>query len=161
MITTPDGVNIYTDSDVQEKVAEAKTIATDLANKYTSNRISNVVETTFKSEVREGNMEEDYAVGLYNNLASQLDWSTIDNLSVKYTAVVNFLGDELFTINDIEADDEESAKQSVWDDFNISNVRISFDVESQGEACYFKGDIYGDLDDFITDNLEVEVSEQD
>lgn len=161
MITTPDGVNIYTDSDVQEKVAEAKTIATDLANKYTSNRIANVVETTFKSEVREGNMEEDYAVGLYNNLASQLDWSTIDNLSVKYTATVNFLGDELFTINDIEADDEESAKQSVWDDFNISNVRISFDVESQGEAGYFKGDIYGDLDDFITDNLEVEVQEQD
>ncbi len=55
----------------------------------------------------------------------------------------------------------QSAKQSVWDDFNISNVRISFDVESQGEAGYFKGDIYGDLDDFITDNLEVEVSEQD
>ena len=160
MITTPDGVNIYTDSDVQEKVAEAKTIATDLANKYTSNRISNVVETTFKSEVREGNMEEDYAVGLYNNLASQLDWSTIDNLSVKYTATVYAFDDELFTINDIEADDEQSAEQSIWDDLNISNVRLSFDVEANGEGGYFKGDVY-DLDDFINDNIKIEVTEQD
>ena len=160
MITTPDGVNIYTDQDVQEKVAEAKTTATDSANRYTNLRIAGVVETTFKSEVREGNMEEDYAVGLYNNLASQLDWSTIDNLSVKYTAVVNFLGDELFTINDIEADDEQSAEQSIWDDLNISNVRLSFDIEASGEGGYFRGDVY-DLDDFINDNIKIEVTEQD
>jgi hypothetical protein len=160
MITTPDGVNIYTDQDVQEKVAEAKTIATDSANKYTNLRIAGVVETTFKSEVREGNMEEDYAVGLYNNLASQLDWSTIDNLSVKYTATVYAFDDELFTINDIEADDEQSAEQSIWDDLNISNVRLSFDVEANGEGGYFKGDVY-DLDDFINDNIKIEVTEQD
>jgi hypothetical protein len=160
MITTPDGVNIYTDQDVQEKVAEAKTTATDSANRYTNLRIAGVVETTFKSEVREGNMEEDYAVGLYNNLASQLDWSTIDNLSVKYTATVYAFDDELFTVNDIEADDEQSAEQSIWDDLNISNVRLSFDVEANGEGGYFKGDVY-DLDDFINDNIKIEVTEQD
>jgi len=160
MITTPDGVNIYTDQDVQEKVAEAKTTATDSANRYTNLRIAGVVETTFKSEVREGNMEEDYAVGLYNNLASQLDWSTIDNLSVKYTATVYAFDDELFTINDIEADDEQSAEQSIWDDLNISNVRLSFDIEASGEGGYFRGDVY-DLDDFINDNIKIEVTEQD
>jgi len=165
MITTPEGINLYGDTDIQpmlesareEARLEASTTTTRNLNADISNKVMNVILEEVKNDV----FSKDYGTELYNKIANACGWDEITSISPTYSASVEFAGQTILEISDIEADDEDDAQQKVWDSLQIDDINISFSVTALDQYGDYDGGIgyRMSLDDEITENIEVNISE--
>jgi len=137
MITTPDGVVIYTQEDVDALRSEL----THTANqKYEDGKgvmhriLRGEALDWFKGEVREGTMSKDDAVGIFNGLAGALGWAQVDSISTLFTVTVDYEGETIAEFSDIEADDEDSAVEEVESNFEVEDVEVSFTISYNGDT---------------------------
>lgn len=153
-------VTYYEEADVNARIAEARTTVEEWA--YNTLRASNRVDTlaVFKQEVLDGTMTDESAVELFNKVAIACGWETaeVSDMQTRFRAEVSLLGEVVLELDDIEADDEEDAKQKVLDDISFDNIEVRGDLTVLGDSGSFRAGTW-DLDDFLSDNLEVEIYE--
>ena len=137
MITTPDGVVIYTEQDIQELRAELTHVANQ---KYEDGKgvmhriLRGEALDWFKAEVRSGSMAKDDAVGIFNGLAGALGWTEVETIATLFTVTVDYNGETIAEFSDIEADDEDSAVEEVEGNLKVEDVEISFQVAYNGNS---------------------------
>lgn len=152
---TTTGVIVFTQDDLNNAVANART----MVKSSIVDTIGGDIKTIFRGEVREGNMERDYATALYNTIAEKIGAATVTSIGGLYTVEVSYEGDVVMTIEDIEADNEDEATDKVSEDLEVDEVQISFVISHNGdyetvEAPY--GSSYR-----IQEQLELSATEQD
>ena len=129
MFLTPDGVTLYTEADMAEARETQRTqfnVGAEFGVRSTTNDLQDKAINWFRNEVREGNMTQDDALGIYNGLAEALGWTTVDSLTILFTVVVSYNGNTIAEIEDIEAEDADSAEDEVRNDLEVSDVEVSF-----------------------------------
>jgi hypothetical protein len=165
MITTPEGINLYGETDVQPMidtaVAEARLDQINKTQVSVNNTISSKVMNVILEEVKNDVFSKDYGTELYNKIANACNWDEITNILPTYSASVEFNGQSILEISDIEADDEDDAQQKVWDSLSIDDINISFSVTALDQYGDYDGSLSYrmSLDDEITENIEVNISE--
>ena len=138
MFTTPDGVALYTQEDIDAlntKVNEQFKAGSDYAFRSINNSLQDKAIKWFRSEVREGTMAKDDALGIYNGLATALGWDTVESVGALYTVVVSYNGNTIAEIEDIEADDSDSAESEVRYNLEVTDVEVTFEV-TYGDHTY-------------------------
>ena len=138
MFTTPDGVALYTQEDIDAlntKVNEQFKAGTDYATRSITNSLQDKAIKHFRSEVREGNINKDVALSIYNGLAEALGWDTVESIGALYTVVVSYNGNTIAEIEDIEADDSDSAESEVRYNLEVTDVEVTFQV-TYGDHTY-------------------------
>lgn len=138
MFTTPDGVAVYTQEDIDAlntRINEQFKAGTDYATRSISNSLQDKAINWFRSEVRDGSMAQDDALGIYNGLAEALGWKTVDSITVLFTVTVSYNGTTIAEIEDVEANDSDSAEDEVRNELNVEDVEVSFTV-SYGDKSY-------------------------
>jgi hypothetical protein len=135
MITTPDGVVIYTEQDMQELRAELTHVANQKYEDGKGNMhriLRGEALDWFKGEVRSGTMSKDDAVGIFNGLAGALGWTEVESIATLFTVTVDYNGETIAEFSDIEADDEDSAVEEVEGNLEVEDVEISFQIAYNG-----------------------------
>lgn len=138
MITTPDGVNLYTEADMNEARNTANTqfnVGAEFGVRSTTNNLQDKAIKHFRSEVRNGSIDKDVALDIYNGLAEALGWDTVDSITSLFTVVVSYNGNTIAEIEDIEADDTDSAEWEVRNNLEVSDVEVTFEV-TYGDHTY-------------------------
>lgn len=142
MFTTPDGVALYTQEDVDTLKSEAQTTANTQFNvgaeygvRSTTNSLQSKAINHFRSEVRNGSIDKDVALDIYNGLAEALGWNTVDSITPLFTVVVSYNGNTIAEIEDIEADDTDSAEAEVRYNLEVTDVEVTFEV-TYGDHTY-------------------------
>lgn len=157
---TLNDITYYEESDIANRIDEARTTTEEWA--YNTLRASNRVDTlaVFKQEVLDGSMTDESAVELFNKVAIACGWDTaeVSDLQTRFRAEVSLLGETVLELDDIEADDEDDAKQKVLDDISFDNIEVRGDLTTLGDSGSFRVGTW-DLDDFLNDNLEIEIYE--
>jgi hypothetical protein len=157
---TLNDITYYEESDIADRIASERSTASEWA--VNSLRADNRHETLaiFKAEVSAGTMTDEDAVELFNKIAVACGWETAvaSDLITRFRAEVSLLGETVLELDDIEADDEDDAKQKVLDDISFDNIEVRGDLTTLGDSGSFRAGTW-DLDDFLMDNLEVEIYE--
>jgi hypothetical protein len=138
MFLTPDGVTLYTEEDMSEARETQRTqfnVGAEFGVRTTTNDLQDKAIKWFRNEVREGNMAQDDATGIYNGLAEALGWATVDSITAMFTVVVSYNGMTIAEIEDIEAEDADSAEDEVRGELNVDDVEVTFNV-SYGNNSY-------------------------
>lgn len=152
---TTSGVVVFTQDDLNNAVANAKAIVKD----GTVASVCSDVKDIFRSEVTEGNMERDYATTLYNTIAEKVGGSTVTSIGGLYTVEVSYDNDVVMVINDIEADNEDEACDSVREGISVDDVALSFTLSYNGE--YEQVETSYDRAWTIESELDLSATEQD
>jgi hypothetical protein len=129
MFTTPDGISLYTEEDMTEARETQRTqfiAGSEYGARATKNDLQDKAINWFRGEVREGNMTQEDALGIYNGLAEALGWKTLDSITTKYTVTVSYNGMDIAEFEDVEADDESSAEEEVRGEMNVDDVEVRF-----------------------------------
>ena len=131
------GVLFYTEADMNEE-REGKraqfTAGTEYGARATKNDLNTRAIEHFRNEVREGSMDKDDALNIYNALAEALGWTTLETLTAKFTVVVSYNGNTIAQFEGIEADDAESAEEEVSSNISIDDVEITLTVSYNGDS---------------------------
>ena len=138
MFTTPDGIALYTEEDMTEARETQRTqfiAGSEYGVRATTNDLRTKAINWFRSEVREGNMTQEDALGIYNGLAEALGWETVDSITTKFTVVVSYNGMDIGEFEDIEADDSDSAEDEVRSEMNVDDVDVSFTLSYGNQSC--------------------------
>lgn len=152
---TAQGVVVYTQDDLNNAVANAKTMGTQA----TIDSVCSDIKSIFRSEVVESNMERDYATGLYNTIASKVGGATVNSIGGLYTVEIFYDSNLIMTVEDIEADDEDEACDTVRDGISIDDVVLSFTISHNGD--YEQVETSYDRAYRIESELEISATEQD
>lgn len=152
-------VTYYEESDIATRIDEERTRAIEMARNSLRAENRADVLNIFKVEARTSMTEED-ALDLFNKIAIACGWETAEasDLVTRFRAEVSLLGETILELDDIEADDEEAAKQQVLDDISFSDIEVRGDLSVLNDSASFRVGTW-DLDDFLSDNLEVEIYE--
>ena len=138
MFLTPDGVTLYTEADMAEARETQRTqfnVGAEFGVRSTTNDLQDKAIKHFRSEVRNGSIDKDVALDIYNGLAEALGWDTVDSINALYTVVVSYNGNTIAEIEDIEADDTDSAEAEVRYNLEVSDVEVTFEV-TYGDHTY-------------------------
>jgi hypothetical protein len=92
-----------------------------------------------------GEVDDESMVSIYNTIAEAVGWDTIDAFTKNYTVTVMYQGNEVAMFQDVEAEDEDNACDTVLENMNIDSCTISLSIS------------YGNR----TEDAEVEVSSWD
>lgn len=164
MITTPDGIVLYGESDVTElKVVWEKQCVENVTARV-EGQIQDSLITVFKREIGHGNMSKDYAVELYNKIADENRWTHVERIVATYNVTVSLFGDSILFVENIEADDEDDACDKVTNDIEFSDIEVNFSVSALGEdACATVTDdsYYVDFAGILRDNIDVSAEENE
>lgn len=164
MITTPDGIVLYGESDVTElKVVWEKQCVENVTARV-EGQIQDSLITVFKREIGHGNMSKDYAVELYNKIADENRWTHVSQIAVTYNVTVTLFGDSILFVENVEADDEQDACDKVTEEIDFSDIEVNFTVSALGEdASATVGDdsYYVDFAGILRDNIEVSAEENE
>lgn len=158
MFTTPDGVALYTQEDIDSlnnRINEQFKAGTEYATRSINNSLQDKAVKHFRNEVREGNLSKDDALGIYNGLAEALGWNTVDSIGALFTVVVSYNGNTIAEIEDIEADDCDSAESEVRYNLEVTDVEVTFEV-TYGDHTYSEtvNNTYEFNDDFEYQAIE-------
>jgi hypothetical protein len=107
--------------------------------------------------VSNGELYKDKATDVYNAIADENGWDNIDSIQATFDVHVSYEGDHIFTATGVEADDEDSACETVLENLEISNVSISFDIEYDTDSECPSVSIWDDS--FIRDSLTATADE--
>jgi hypothetical protein len=160
VFNTPDGVTLYTQEDIDSlntRINEQFKAGVDYATRAVTNSLQDKAINWFRSEVRNGSMAQDDALGIYNGLAEALGWDTLDSLTIKYTVSVMFQGNTVAEFEDVEAEDSSSAEDEVRGNLEVEDVEINFVLSYNGNTARESANITWDFDE----EFEFEAVEQD
>jgi hypothetical protein len=144
MITTPDGVDLYTTEEMKGALEGASTAYFNgeteglrIGSLRTSNRLRDEAINFFKNEVSEGSMDKESAESVFNGLANFIGWDEVDSLSTLWTVEVLFSGEVIASFADVEADDANEAESEVEANLSVDRVttlfRVSYGSDEQSE----------------------------
>ena len=146
----------YTHEEVEAKIKEALTgayTAEDLsrhAQRAKDNLSLQLAESTLNAIrylVSESTLDRDTAVEVYNRIAHNNGWDTIDSINRKYNVTVYYKGSYIGEFTDVEADDEDSAQNDVLENMEVEaslSITLSYGNDSVSDEVDI--DPY-DLDD--------------
>lgn len=141
--------------EITKEQAEAYRLGADSA-------IQSVLKTLNDSlsvSVRAGEVENDYAVDLYNTVASSVSQPRITSFKATYTVTVSVFGSTILEISDVEADDEDEACEKVADNLTVESLDVNFALDSLGFMGYGSANDYDfDFSSIILDNIECEAT---
>lgn len=126
---------------------------------HSNDAYRNIIKEVFVSEVAEGNLDRDYAIGLFNAIAEKAGQPTVESIGGLYKVTVSVFGNTLFEV-EVEADDESEASDKVTEDIEWDNIELSFTARFGGQRG--DGTVDGwefDFEEVLRDNMEVEVEE--
>ena len=160
MTHTIDGATVYTYEEVQTKELQATT------REYyrTIRMMADITLGVLRDKVADESLTEEQALDIYNTLSSKVssdNWPTIETIVRTWIVRVSYNYDEILAVDDVKADSEEDAIAEVRDNLSIHNVRLSFDIEYDGEGrTSDSADVDYDDDD-VHSNLDFSAEEQD
>jgi hypothetical protein len=160
MFTTPDGVALYTEEDMNEAREVQRTqftTGTEYGIRATSNDLETKAIAWFRSEILEGTMTKDDALGIYNGLAEALGWTTLDSITSKFTVCVNYNGTTIAEFSDVEADDADSAEDEVRGNLSVDDVELNFSISYGNDSARESVNVTYEFDE----EFEFEATEQD
>jgi hypothetical protein len=158
MITTPDGVALYSEEDLQSARSTEYAAGYERGKGTMHKTIGKEVLAWFKAEVANDDMNVELALNTYNKLAEAIGWETVDSLTTKFTVCVNYNGTTIAQFEDIEADDAESAEEEVSCNIEVDEVEISITLSYNDQKHRDSVDMTYEFD---SDELEFEATEQD
>jgi hypothetical protein len=157
---TLNDITYYEESDIATRVGEERDRAVEWARN--SLRAENRVDTLaiFKSEVSDGSMTEEDAVELFNKIATACGWEHAEesDLRTRFRAEVTLFGSTVMEIVDIEADDEDDAKNKVLEDISFDEVILKVNMSSLGDQGDYR-DTTWELDDFLQEHVDCVIYE--
>jgi hypothetical protein len=157
---TLNDITYYEESDIATRVEEARQTGKEWG--WNTLRASNRADVLaiFKSEVSDGSMTEEDAVELFNKIAIACGWDTAEesDLRTRFRAEVTLFGSTVMEIVDIEADDEDDAKQKVLDDISFDEVILKVSISSLGDNGDYRDSTW-ELDDFLQEHVDVTIYE--
>jgi len=164
VITTPEGITLYGESDVTElKVVWEKQCVENVTARV-EGQIQDSLITVFKREIGHGNMSKDYAVELYNKIADENRWTHVSQIAVTYNVTVTLFGDSILFVENVEADSEDDACDKVTEEIDFSDIEVNFTVSALGEdasATVTDDSYYVDFSGILRDNIEVSAEENE
>jgi hypothetical protein len=150
---TTTGTLVYTAEELQRAIESVQADTRISQSRIIGVEIFNI----FKREVIEGNLDHDYALGLYNEIAQMCGFDEVDAIRRTYSATVSYQGEVVLELTSIEANDEDDAKDKIESDLTVEEATLSFTV-SYGMDSQSADVAYSDSD--ILAELEVEVEEE-
>lgn len=164
MITTPDGVKIYFNEDIEPALQTAREEQDTYTARKTNLANREATYGVMKEEARNGSMTKEDALELFNKIADACGWDTADKIGSTYSVEILIQGNTVLTLDEVEADDEHDAEQIVMDDLNFEDIELSFTATALGEANTdtigddsFRIDLAGTLQELV----EIRVTEND
>jgi hypothetical protein len=156
---TLNDITYYEESDIAIRIGEERDRASEGARNLLRAENRADVLDIFKVEAKTSMTEED-ALELFNKIAIACGWETAEasDLITRFRAEVSLLGEVVLELDDIEADDEDDAKQKVLDDISFNDIEVRGDLSVLNDSASFRVGTW-DLDDFLSENLEVEIYE--
>jgi hypothetical protein len=153
-------ITYYEESDIATRVGEERDRAVEWARN--SLRAENRVDTLaiFKAEVSAGSMTEEDAVELFNKIATACGWEHAEesDLRTRFRAEVTLFGSTVMEIVDIEADDEDDAKNKVLEDISFDEVILKVNMSSLGDQGDYRDSTW-ELDDFLQEHVDCTIYE--
>lgn len=136
MITTPDGVALYTEEDVQALFNQNAQNYED-GKGFMHKQLRKEAIEYFKSVVKDGLYpaiySKDEAENIFNGLADALGWERT-TLTTLFTVCVDFNGMTIAEFADVEADDEDGAIEEVRSNLSIDSVETHFDLSYNNDT---------------------------
>jgi hypothetical protein len=132
------GTLFYTEADMVEARETQRTqftAGTEYGARATKNDLNTKAIEYFRNEVREGSMDKDDALGIYNGLAEALGWTTLDSITTKFTVTVSYNGNIIAEFSGIEADDADSAEEEVSSNISVDDVELSISLSYNGDSA--------------------------
>lgn len=164
MFTTPDGVAVYTQEDVDALKSQASTTATEQFNagaqygvRCTNNELNTKALAYFR-ELAQGAIDKDELVETYNGLAAALGWDKVSSLGLMFTVEVTYNGSTIAYFEDVEADDASQAEDYVQSDLEIEDVEVAFTLSYNGQTCNETANVTYEFDAY---ELSFSATEQD
>ena len=164
MITTPDGVNLYTTEEYQTVSSEQFREGMTLGRNATQQSDREAVISVMKDQVAEGSMDNENAVELTNLILNAMGVEEVSSLYRTYSVVVYINNEAVLHLDSVEAEDESDAEQKVQDDLNFDDIELSYSISSNGEynTATMGDDSYRvDLAGILQDLVRIEVEEND
>ena len=157
---TLNDITYYEESDIATRVEEARNAGKEWG--WNTLRASNRADVLaiFKSEVSDGSMTEEDAVELFNKIATACGWEHAEesDLRTRFRAEVTLFGYTVLEISDIEADNEDEAKDKVESDISFDEVILKVNLSTLGESGDYRDSTW-ELDDFLLEHLDVTIYE--
>ena len=157
---TLNDITYYEESDIATRVEEARETGKEWG--WNTLRASNRADVLaiFKAEVSAGTMTEEDAVELFNKIATACGWEHAEesDLRTRFRAEVTLFGYTVLEISDIEADNEDEAKDKVESDISFDEVILKVNLSSLGESGDYRDSTW-ELDDFLLEHLDVTIYE--
>lgn len=152
-------ITYYEESDIATQVAQARETGKEWG--WNSLRASNRADVLaiFKEEAKSTMTEED-ALELFNKIATACGWEHAEesDLRTRFRAEVTLFGYTVLEITDIEADNEDEAKDKVESDISFDEVILKVNMSSQGENGDYRDSTW-ELDDFLLEHVDVTIYE--
>lgn len=154
----------YTQDEVDNKVREALISAqksTDSAiqsaitarMKWLSQDTLSALRGLLSDEV----IDREQGTAVYNAIAEVAGWNTIDKLTRLFNVTVYYQNKSIGEFSDVEADDEDSAKDDVLENMEVE-ASISFSISYNNDSIDGEVDI-DSMYDLDTDSFTAEVEE--
>jgi len=111
-----------------------------------------------RSLVNDGELYAKYALEAYNRIADVCGWDIRDNIMATYTVTVSHDGDDVLTVEGVEADSPEEATAMVLEHLEVSNINMTFTLSYNGEEAEGSAPIWNDS--MVIDGLDAEAYEE-
>lgn len=148
------GVLFYTQDELNAEV----TNATGIATRRESNRIYENTLGAMQRMTREGEIDDESATSIYNEIAELNGWATVTTLCPKWTVQVQLFNETVGEFTDIEANDEDEACDKVRENIEIDDFTICVSLSYGDESI--EGEVHGSYRFDINDNLDFYAEEQ-
>lgn len=126
----------------------------------TEGKVRQNIVAGLSDKVEDSTIDRGQAKEIVGAIFSHFGWEPKDGERfASYQVVVSLFDEELFTVNNVEANSEYAAEAMVSDNISIDSIRLQVEVSYEGDYGTYSGD--GWLDDHVTDNLSYDVTEED
>jgi len=132
---------------------------------HAKNAVMNALRTQLRTDVSNGDVENDYATALYNGVANDVGADQVSTLVTLFYVEVRLFGQTIIETT-IEASDEDSAVEAVTDNLSFDSMELQFQASIENllvDACG-EGVVSGwdyDFSDILRGNVEVYATERE
>lgn len=113
-----------------------------------------------KSVVRDGILDKDTALTVFNTIADRAGWDTEDKIQCTYTVTVTAFGQEIGEFTGVEAYDEDEACELVQSNYDITSADLSLSVDYAGDCVEDSIDLTSGWSIDLNDYIEFEANEE-
>lgn len=154
----------YTEEEVQAKITQVveNLTSTNTANlKWELSRQRRRTQESAYDACKNmlGEVDDESMVSIYNTIAEACGWDTIEAFTKMFSVTVMYNGSEIAIFEDVEAQDEDEACNTVLENMQVESANISFDI-SYGHATE-SGSADVDTYSLDTDEFTAEATEQE